>query len=141
MGKIMCAIRGGEASYRTQDAAIKLAKEKGDQLFFLYVVNTSFLDKTARAFRRNVVTDEMTRMGHFLLDMAEERAQSEDVEPVLIVRYGDVRQELKAAAREQNVSAVVLGRPKGSESIFDEKDIEEFADQIEAETQAKVYIL
>jgi hypothetical protein len=36
MGKILCATRGGEASYRIQDAAIALAKERGDTLLFLY---------------------------------------------------------------------------------------------------------
>ncbi|HIQ01546.1 MAG TPA: hypothetical protein EYH30_05385, partial [Anaerolineales bacterium] len=46
MGKILCATRGGEASYRTQDAAIALARERGDSLIFLYVVDTHFLDRT-----------------------------------------------------------------------------------------------
>ena len=49
MGKILCATRGGEASYRAQDAAIALAKERGDTLLFLYVVDLHFLDKTSGA--------------------------------------------------------------------------------------------
>ncbi|MEA3339900.1 MAG: universal stress protein [Chloroflexota bacterium] len=48
MGKILCATRGGEASYRTQDAAIELAKERGDTLLFLYVVDLHFLDTVTR---------------------------------------------------------------------------------------------
>jgi hypothetical protein len=38
MGKTLCATRGGEASYRTQDAAIALAKERGDELVFLSLI-------------------------------------------------------------------------------------------------------
>jgi hypothetical protein len=47
MAKILCATRGGEASYRTQDAAVALAKERGDELVFLFVADISFLNQTA----------------------------------------------------------------------------------------------
>ena len=47
MGKILCATRGGEGSYATQDAAIALAKEQGDELIFFFVVDVSFLNQTA----------------------------------------------------------------------------------------------
>ena len=40
MTKILCAIRGGESSQRIQDIGIKLAKERGEEIVFLYVVNT-----------------------------------------------------------------------------------------------------
>ena len=43
MGRILCPTRGGEGSYRTQDAAIAMAKERGDELVFLYVVDLDFL--------------------------------------------------------------------------------------------------
>ncbi len=140
MGRILCAIRGGEASVRTQDAAIALAKERGDELRYVYVVNTGFLDKTARAFRRNVVTDELEGMGRFLLDLAEERAHKEGIKPLLMVRFGDVREELIAAACEQHVNTVVLGRPTDAGSIFDEEEIKELAAEIEAQTAAKAYV-
>ena len=42
MSKILCAIRGGEASQRIQDIGIELAKKQGDEIVFLYVVNTEF---------------------------------------------------------------------------------------------------
>lgn len=35
MGKILCATRGGEASYRTQDGAIELAEERDETLLSL----------------------------------------------------------------------------------------------------------
>jgi len=47
MGMILCATRGGEASYPTQDAVIALAKKQGDELTFLYVADISFLNQTA----------------------------------------------------------------------------------------------
>ena len=67
MGKILCATRGGETSWRSQDEAIKLAKERGDQLIFLYVVDISVLDKMAVPVvdRRG----NIRKLGRFLLAM------------------------------------------------------------------------
>ena len=78
MAKILCAIRGGEESQRLQDIAIQRAKERGEQIVFLYVVNTEFLD-TASASLRESVTLEMEKLGDFLLLMAQERAKKEGV--------------------------------------------------------------
>lgn len=141
MGKILCATRGGEASYRTQDAAIALAQERGDELLFLYVMDIHFLDRTARAVRPDVVTAEMEKMGEFLLAMAQERAHKQGVEAKYILRHGDLRPELKAAARELAVSLVVLGKPAGAESAFVPAGLEAFAAEIEAETGIPVCIL
>jgi nucleotide-binding universal stress UspA family protein len=140
MGKILCATRGGEASYRTQDAAIALAKERGDTLLFLCVVDLHFLDKTTGAGVVDVES-EMIGMGEFLLLMARERAAEQGVEAELVCREGEVREELKKAAREEGVSLVVLGRPAGAESVFELGNLETFAAEIEAETEVETRIL
>lgn len=141
MGTILCATRGGEASYCTQDAAIALAKERGDELLFLFVVDTHFLDKTERAVRPGVVTAEMEKMGEFLLAMAQERAQKQGVEARYVLRHGDLRRELKEAAREEAVDLVVLGQPAGKGSAFVPADLEAFAAEIEAETGVKARLI
>ncbi|MFQ5615818.1 MAG: universal stress protein, partial [Anaerolineales bacterium] len=133
MGIILCATRGGEASYYTQDKAIALAKERGDTLAFLYVVDLRFLDKIAAPIVVNV-EKELTQMGKFLLLMARERAEEKGVEAETIVRKGKLREELKNAAREQNASLVVLGRPAGKESVFRISALKAFAEEIETET-------
>jgi nucleotide-binding universal stress UspA family protein len=140
MGKILCATRGGEASYRTQDAAIALAKERGDTLLFLYVVDLHFLDKVAGA---GVVDTEreMTKMGQFLLLMAQERAAEQGVVAEMISRKGRLQEELKNAAGEEGVSLIVLGRPADAESVFDLADLETFAAEIEAETGVEARIV
>jgi nucleotide-binding universal stress UspA family protein len=140
MGKILCATRGGEASYRTQDAAIALAKERGDTLLFLYVVDLRFLDKTAGSGVVDV-EGELTKMGEFLLLMAQERAAGQNVAAEMICYKGEVREELKKAAREESVSLVVLGRPAGAESVFQLAGLEAFAAEIEEETGISTVIL
>jgi nucleotide-binding universal stress UspA family protein len=141
MGRILCATRGGEASYRTQDAAIALAKERGDELLFLYVVDISFLNKTARAVRPDVVTAEMEKMGEFLLVMAQERAQKQGVAAEYVLRHGHFRHELKAAARELDVALVVLGKPVGEGSAFQSAHLEAFAAEIKTETGVEARII
>jgi len=133
MGKILCATRGGEASYRTQDKAIALAKERGDTLLFLYVADLHFLDKTAASIVVDV-GNEVTKMGEFLLLMAQERAREAGVEASLITREGDVREQIKAAAVEEGVDLVVLGRPTDETSRFKLEALRAFAADIEEET-------
>jgi nucleotide-binding universal stress UspA family protein len=140
VGKILCATRGGEASYRTQDAAIALAKERDDTLLFLYVVDLRFLDKTSGSVVVNV-EQEMTKMGEFLLLMAKERAAEQGVVAEAICRKGEVREELKNAARESGVSLVVLGRPVHVGSVFELASLEAFAAQIESETRVETRIV
>jgi len=140
MGKILCATRGGEASYRTPDAAIALAKERGDTLLFLYVVDLHFLDKTAGPIVVDV-GNEVTKMGEFLLLMAKERAAEQGVVADTISRRGEVREELKKAAREETASLVVLGRPAGAESVFKLADLKAFAAEIQAETGVETRII
>jgi hypothetical protein len=141
MGTILCATRGGEASYRAQDAAIALSLEQEKLLVFLYVVDTHFLDRTARAVRLDVVAEEMHRMGDFLLAMAQERAQAKGVHSEVRVRHGDLLEELKAAVRSEWAEVVVLGRPAGEESTFRPAALEELAAEIEKEMGVEVRVV
>ncbi len=140
MGKILCATRGGEASYRTQDAAIALAQERGDTLVFLYVVDLHFLDKTAAA----VVVDverEMTKMGRFLLLMAQERAAEQGVEADTVCSRGSLRQALVDAARQEEATMIVFGRPVGDASVFQVEGLQEMAAELESETGVETRII
>jgi hypothetical protein len=83
----------------------------------------------------------MQRMGEFLLHMALERAHEQGVKASLLVRYGDLREELKAVAEDQHVSAVVLGKPQGEDSVFNYEELTMLAAEIEGETEADVHIL
>jgi nucleotide-binding universal stress UspA family protein len=140
MGKILCATRGGEASYRTQDKAIALAKKRGHTLLFLYVVDLHFLDKTAAPIVVDV-GNEVTKMGEFLMLMAKERAAEQGVVAETISRKGEVREEIKEIARKEGVSLVVLGRPAGEGSVFKLAGLEAFAAEIEAETGVETRII
>jgi nucleotide-binding universal stress UspA family protein len=142
MGRILCATRGGEASYHTQDAAIALAKEQGDELIFLYVADSSFLNQTAAPLVVDIES-RLVKMGEFLLLMAQERAAAQGISAQTIVREGKLRAELVGAARELKVDLIVLGHPldRHVQAIFDEMALRAFATSLQAVTGAEIRIL
>jgi nucleotide-binding universal stress UspA family protein len=143
MTTILCATRGGEASYRTQDKAIALAKEKNADLLFLYVIDLQFLDMTAAPIVVDV-EDEVHDMGEFLLLMAKERAAKQGVSAQTVCQKGKVRKEIIKAVRKYEASFVVLGRPAGDDgdkSAFQLAGLQAFASKIKAATGATVLIV
>jgi nucleotide-binding universal stress UspA family protein len=140
MGTILCATRGGEESYGTQDAAIALAKQQGDALVFLYVVDVSFLDQTAAPLVIDVES-RLEKLGRFQLKMAQERAAAQDVAAQAIVREGQLRAELVTAAHEISATLIVLGRSRRQTAIFEENKLQEFAADLQAATGIEVRIL
>jgi nucleotide-binding universal stress UspA family protein len=140
MGRILCATRGGEASYRTQDAAIALAKERGDELVFLFVADISFLNRIAAPLVVNIES-RLVKMGRFQLTIAQERAREQGLETRIMVRPGRLRAELVAAARELDADIIVLGRPLDREAVFDDTALEALAAGLQSVTGAEVRIL
>jgi nucleotide-binding universal stress UspA family protein len=135
MGLILCATRGGEASYLTQQAAIALAKENGDEIVFLYIIDLHFLDKIAAPIVVNI-ENELEQMGQFFLLMAKERATEQGVEVRTITRRGKVREEIIKAVLDEGATRVVLGRPVGKQSAFQESSLNSFTAEIERVTEA-----
>ena len=140
MAYLLCATRGGEESICAQDEAIAIAKESGDTLLFLYIVDLHFLDNTAAPIVVDV-EDEVSDMGDFLLLVAKERAAEKGVNAKGISRIGKVREEIKKAALEYDVSLVILGRPCGDDSEFHLAELKKFANEIESETGVRAMIV
>ncbi|MFN2227590.1 MAG: universal stress protein [Anaerolineae bacterium] len=141
MNKILCATRGGEASRRTQEAVIEMARQEGATIVFLYVVDVEFLRLTARGVRPDVVSTEMEHMGEFLLAIAVERAQKGGVAAEAVVRHGPLIEALESAALEQGADAIAFGRPAGVESSFSLSDLEAMAARITEDTGIETFIV
>ncbi|HSJ52690.1 MAG TPA: universal stress protein [Anaerolineae bacterium] len=141
MGKILCATRGGEESAETQAGAIALARERGDELVFLYVADASFLNRIAAALVVDV-EGELDRMGRFQLAMACEQAAAQGVDAHAVLRHGRLQEELPAVARELNVTLVVLGRPRAGVPVFgDDAALRAFVARLQEQTGAEVRVL
>ena len=110
MSVLLCATRGGEASMRTQQRAIELAKERSARLVFIFVSDVAFLEHYT-APRVPTMEEEMEHLGEFLLLMAKERAEKAGVEADYTVRKGNFQEALIEAAQELSATMIVLGRP------------------------------
>ena len=140
MGLILCATRSGEASYRTQQAAIDLAKQRGDEIVFLYILNLEFLNKTAAPIVVDIES-ELNQMGRFFLMMAVEKATEQEVSAHSIIQKGAIRKEIKGAVLDEGATLVVLGRPAGVQSAFRTSNLEAFSREIKQETGAETKVV
>lgn len=140
MEKILCATRGGDESFRTQNAAIALTKQRNGRLYFLYVVDTRFINKTSAPIVVDV-EGEISKMGEFLLVMAQERAAEQGIDAETILREGHIRDQLKEVVQEYDISLVVFGKPVGEKSVFKLSGLEDFAAEIEKETDAQTMVV
>ena len=140
MGKILCATRGGDESEETQAGAIALARERGDELIFLYVADASFLNRIAAPLVVDV-EGELDRMGRFQLAMACEQAAAQGVKARAVVRHGRLQTELTVVAREMDATLVILGRPRAGLPVFDDEALRAFVARLRQQTGAEVRVL
>ncbi len=140
MGMILCATRGGEASYPTQDTVIALTKEQGDELAFLFVADISFLNQTAAPLVVDVES-RLEKLGHFQLVMAQERAAAHGIKAQAIVRTGHLRAELISVAKEIGATLIVMGRSLGPDAAFENATLQLFGADLQTETDVEVRIL
>ena len=140
MGMILCATRGGEASYPTQDAVIALAKDQGDELAFLFVADISFLNQTAAPLVVDVESS-LEKLGKFQLVMAQERAAAQGILAQTIVRTGDLKAEMISVAKEFDATLIAMGRSLGPDAVFENVALIAFATDLQTESGVEVRVL
>ena len=138
--KILCLTRGGEGSYPNQDGAIAIAKERGQDLMFLYISNIEFLDHTA-APKVIDIEAELDELGEFLLVMAQERASKAGVTAKTLVRRGFFREVLSEVIEENNFETVILGSSSGDTGIIDEDLLHEVTSEVHLKYKIEFIIL
>ena len=141
MSGIVCAIRGGPASRPTIEKAIELAKSGGLELFFLYIVNIDFLDRTITS-RVAIISQQMQHMGEFIMLSAQATAKAKGIEAQGLVRQGDVTEEISKLCHEIQADYLVIGSPKlqREDSHFTETLLADFIRRVEEQTGAKVIL-
>ena len=138
--KILCLTRGGEGSYPNQDGAIAIAKERGQDMMFLYISNIEFLDHTA-APKVIDIEAELDELGEFLLVMAQERASNAGVTAKTLVRRGFFREVLSDVIEENNFETVILGSSSGDTGIIDEDLLHEVTCEVHQKYEIEFIIL
>lgn len=141
MPGIICAIRGGPSSQPTIATSIELARESGETIYFLYVVNLDFLTHSSSS-KTNHISKEMCEMGEFILLSAQEQASGENVSSERVIREGRVEEVILAFCEELNPAYVVLGRPQEEQenNLLSNERLNDFADRITDVCQASVVL-
>lgn len=117
MKTILYPTRGGQTSYLNQDAVIKMARERKENLIFLYVSNVQFLEKLGHVSHTKVLEEEMDELGEFLLAMACERAENANWKAEAVVRHGAFLEALSEVIKEHQVDILVIGAPGTTHAI------------------------
>ena len=140
MSGIVCAIRGGPHSLPTIRVAVSLARETGQPLYFLYVVNLDFLARTTST-RTHTINQEMEEMGEFILLSAKGWAADHGASAEGLVRHGVVGEEIVALCQEVGADYLILGRPQlesDEDNVFTHARLNTFADMVKEQTGAQV---
>jgi len=142
MGSIVCATRGGEASRRTQQRAIILAKERDADLVFLCVVDPGFVEPSDERLQ-GALEDELKRLGRSLLCIAQVRAEELGVETRTEVRCGPVLENLVEYLRHGDAETLVIGAPQKERKVdaLDPKDVERLAENIRESVGVEVILV
>jgi nucleotide-binding universal stress UspA family protein len=141
MQSIVCATRGGEACRRTQEKAVALAKERGAELTFLYIVDPSFVGPVDELLA-DAVSDEMTRLGRALLRIAQLRAREQGLDARTVVHRGAVQQGIKDYLRQVEASMLVIGAPRAGtpSQAFTPPEIQRFAQAVRQDLDIEVIV-
>ena len=133
MGCIVCAIRGGEDSRRTEERAIGLARARGDELAFVFVADTTSLPPVREPLA-DVVADELERLGRSLLGIVLARAREQGLAAQSVVRRGAVWQTLTSFLTEVHATTLVMGAPHAHAPSrgFSLDQVHAFADNVRA---------
>lgn len=142
MGLIVCATRGGEAGRRTQERAIALAKERGDELVFLCVFDPAFAGDLSDALSEAVVQEQQW-LGRTLMNVAQARARKQGVDAHAVVRRGPVVDNIEEFVRESCASTLVIGEPKVDSALdtFRLDSVQSCADQMVDKTGIDVVVV
>ena len=138
---VVCATRGGESSRVVQMEGIRLAVTLDKPLIFIYVVDTAVMDEIDEGLK-TAVHDELLWMGKTLLRIAQRRAGAADLDAQLVIREGNVREEISRFLRESEATMLLLGAPRGTTAnVFGDDAIERFATSIQEESAVDVRIV
>jgi len=142
MRPIVCATRGGEASHRTQERAIALARERNAELTFLCIVDASFAGPLNERLAA-ALDDELRRLGRSLLHIAEARAQEQGVLVQTVCMSGPVRKNIQAYLHQVDASALVIGqsRPNVMNQALGLGDADDFAETLRQATSVEIVVV
>ncbi len=140
--RILCAVRGGLESERTIEYAVSLAEKENAFLVFLYVISLDFFVPSS-SVRAKTMIKEFSRMGEFVLLMAQAKAATEGVSADTCVREGNITKEILTACQEMRVEVLILGKAQegNEDSFFGIKTQNAFVEKMKSDFGIRVILV
>lgn len=142
---IVCGVTGSSRSQKAALEAALLARRDNARLTYVYAADVSFLKQTgvSTKFSAQVVEEDLEKLGGHILDIAEEIARGQGVEPKMVVKAGEILNVLKEIVREEEADLLVLGH---EERTFFEKalfkgDVEDHIRELKEQTGVDVLVI
>lgn len=107
---IVCATRGGPQSEVVHARAIELAKERGGELIFLHVLDTTVLSGLGEK-EGALLLRQLRAMAEAVLRSALAQARGAGVRARSELREGEVSRAIAAFVREADADVLVVGYP------------------------------
>lgn len=140
MTNILCPTRGGKESRPNQDFAINLAKERGADLWFMYVSNIQLISRSGPPIVVDIA-EELDELGDFLLSMAQERAEKSGIPAKVTVRRGVFSTVLKEVIVENKINTVILGSSPNEPGIVSYEQLQELSTELSDELGVEFYVV
>lgn len=141
MACIVCATRGGAGSRAVQEKAIKYAQQQECDLIFLYIIDVSGMDEADERLKP-AVKEELYWLGRTLLQIAQRRAKNANISSEVVIREGNVQEEIRRYLRESSATILLLGAPRGTTTAtFGDDAVEQMASDIQDQSGVPVEIV
>ena len=141
MAHIVCATRGGAGSRAVQEQAIAYALERESYLTFLYIIDISSMSEADEKLKP-AVKDELYWIGYSLLRIAQRRAENAQIASEVIIREGQVQEEICRFLNERAATLLLLGAPRGTTTAnFGDDAVEQLAEEIQNQSGVSVEIV
>lgn len=142
METIVCAIRGGEASRRTQEKAIAIAKEKKAKLIFLFVIDPDLMKKVDSHIAKEFI-EELSFLARLHLRVACYRARKEDLESDFVIGEDKIKEAIENCLKEYKAGLFIMGSPKKDhpQSQFVMEQLKKFIKEISEATGVPVEVV
>lgn len=136
--RVLAPINPGDIAPAVVDRAVELV-DPGGRLYLAYIADKSFMNQLPGAARAPDSTVEgMERIGRRVLERERERIEGGDFEIVVVVRHGELLEEIVDLVREYEIDTLVVGEHKRE---FIEAHEEHEWSHVQDATEARIEIV
>lgn len=140
MGKVVCATRAGEHSRAVHRVAIEAVAGTDDEVLFVHVLGTAAY-RSQPPYLQEAIRLELEWLLNALVRLAQDQTGAEHLNAEILVREGDLLDEIINTVVTSDASTLVMGHPQAQpHTSFPAADIDELRQRV-ASTGAELILV